>query len=125
MTVTKIRRSDGNETIRGAVLEQTYVKRSVYVYPLYESEVKHLKSDSDRAAMYFALGGAAISFGVGILTNAIFADWATLGAEAKVAIKLLMPILALVGGNFLRMGYNARKDANTTLDDLKTLAEPD
>ena len=119
-----IRPSQGQETARGAVVEQTYLRRTVYVYPLYESEVRHLKSDNDRASTYFSVAGALIAFAVGILTNAMFAaDWAALPAEAKVAIKLVTPLLTLGGLMMLFLGLRARKAVSDTLDTFKFPAE--
>jgi len=87
--------------IGGAVIKSIYAERQVKVYAVHESEVQTIGWFNSQASALIGLGSALLTYGIGILTNAAFAEKLTPIGEAAsllfAPILIGMSLLAFVG----------------------------
>jgi hypothetical protein len=101
----------------GATISNAYVGRQVKVYAVFETEVETLTSLNAQATVYFSVGSALLSFGVGIWTAALFTE--KLSAEAAVATKVGVPILGLLAIASFGLAVSAWYKRKKTIDSIK------
>jgi hypothetical protein len=77
----------------GATVRTLYVEREVTVFAVHEFEYKSLSNMSLFATFAFAIAGASLAYGMGIFTNAIFAEKLTPAGE--MATKIAAPVLII------------------------------
>jgi hypothetical protein len=93
------------ETDRGAMVKTTYVERQVKALAVFDHELEALSSLNAQSTAFFALGSAALSYAIGIWTNAGFAQQLTPAGE--LASGVLAPGLVIVAAIFFTLGVFA------------------
>jgi hypothetical protein len=92
-------------TERGATVKTTYVERQVKAFAVFDHEVEVLSSLNTQSTVFFAVGSAAVSYAIGIWTNAGFAQQLTPAGE--LASTLIAPGLLVVAIVFYGLALSA------------------
>lgn len=106
------------QTTRGATIRTAYAEREVKAYAIFENEVQTLTMWNTLAGISTALGTAALSFAVGIWTNAAFAEKLT--PEGIVVSKFVAPALCIVAAVGYGLAIWAIKSRGKTWNAVKT-----
>lgn len=105
------------ETTRGATILTAYGKREVKAYPVLEPEVDAIAFFNTLTLVFSSLGSAALSFAIGIWTNAAFAERFT--PEAIILAKFVAPALCVVAGILFLLALWSRNSRKSTWEKIK------
>lgn len=109
--------SAGNIDTRPRVVQAAVAERIMNFYAISESELGHVSSLNSQTTAFLAIASALLSFGVGILTNAMFADH--LSDIGRLACYIMTPILIGMAIVFGLLARGARKNRQNLMEVIK------
>ena len=102
-----------SSSLHGPAIKTIYTERQVRAFTVLETEFQSLTSLNVQTTVYFSLGSALLSFGLGIWVNAIF--YTTLAPIAKLAAVYIAPLFLVLAVVFYGLGIAAYLRRRTAL----------
>jgi hypothetical protein len=87
------------------------------VYALHEHEIQTISMMNTQATVFFSAGSGFVSFGLGIIVNALFQT--NLTPSGEVLFKIGAPLVVLCSMLFFGLGFWAIHKRNNTFAQIK------